>query len=513
MDKIIAWDLGTGGNKASLYDRDGNCLASTFVSYDTRYPNSGWHEQSPEDWWSAVALSTKHLLAETAVDPREIGCCGISGASLGVVPVDREGRLLRPFTPIWSDGRAVAQTREFFARFDEHEWYRITGNGFSPQCYSVFKIMWYRDNEPEMFARIHKIIGTKDYVNFRLTGRICTDPSYASGSGVYDLLKWGYSDELIEASGLPARIFAEIVPSTAVIGEITPPAAQSLGLRAGVKVVAGGVDNSCMALGAKAFKEGRVYNSLGSSSWIAVSSAKPLINDATRPYVFTHVLPGMFASALCIASGGSSFRWVRDQLAPDLVARAAREGRDAYDLMSEEAGRSPLGAKGLLFNPSLGGGMPMDRSANIRGAFIGLDLGHTRADMFRAAMEGITFGLRLCLDEIRRLTRVSDEMLIVGGGSKSALWRQIYADGYGMPVVKSNVDQQAAALGAAAVAAVGTGLWQDFDRIDALHQTEERVEPIAENARKYDRLIGIFKKAADCQSDLGDLLLAASGGA
>jgi xylulokinase len=510
MDKIIAWDLGTGGNKASLYDRDGNCLASTFVSYDTRYPNSGWHEQSPEDWWNAVALSTKRLLAETKVDPHEIGCCGISGASLGVVPIDRDGRLLRAFTPIWSDGRAVAQTHEFFSRFDELAWYRITGNGFSPQLYSVFKIMWYRDNEPEMFARIHKIVGTKDYVNFRLTGRICTDPSYASGSGVYDLLKWGYSDELIEASGLPARIFAEIVPSTEVIGTITPQAAQALGLHPGVKVVAGGVDNSCMALGAKAFKEGRVYNNLGSSSWIAVSSAKPLINDGSRPYVFTHVLPGMFASALCIASGGSSFRWIRDQLAPDLVARAEREDRDAYDLMGEEAARSPLGAKGLLFNPSLGGGMPMDRSANIRGAFIGLDLGHTRADMFRAAMEGITLGLRLCLDEIRRLTQVSDEMLIVGGGSKSALWRQIYADGYGMRVVKSNVDQQAAALGAAAVAAVGTGLWQDFDRIDTLHQTEELVEPIAENARKYTRLIGIFKQAADAQSDLGDLLVAAS---
>jgi len=311
-------------------------------------------------------------------------------------------------------------------------------------------------------------------------------------------------------SGLPARIFPEIVPSTQVIGQITPEAARALGLHPGVKVVAGGVDNSCMALGAKVFKEGRVYNNLGSSSWIAVSSAKPLINDASRPYVFAHVLPGMFASALCIASGGSSFRWIREQLAPDLAARAEQEGRDVYDLICEEAARSPLGAKGLLFNPSLGGGMPMDRSANIRGAFMGLDLGHTRADMFRAAMEGITLGLRLCLDEIRRLTKISDEMLIVGGGAKNALWRQIYADGYGMRVVKSNVDQQAAALGAAAVAAVGVGLWKDFDRIDSLHETEELVEPIPENARRYDRLIGLFKKAADYQSDLGDLVAAAA---
>jgi xylulokinase len=510
MDKIIAWDLGTGGNKASLYDRDGNCLASTFVSYDTTYPNSGWHEQRPEDWWRAVAESTRQVLARTGIDPRQIGCCGISGHSLGAVPVDREGRLLRAQTPIWSDGRAVAQTKEYFRRCDELEWYRTTGSGFSPQLYAVFKIMWYRDNEPGMFSKIHKIIGTKDYVNFRLTGRICTDPSYASGSGVWDLLGWRYSDKLIQASGLPAHIFPEVVPSTQVIGQITPEAASALGLHTGVKVVAGGVDNSCMALGAKAFKEGRVYNNLGSSSWIAVSSAKPLIHDVSRPYVFTHVVPGMFASALCIAAGGSSFRWVRDHLAPDLVARAHRESLDAYDLIVEEAARSPVGAKGLLFNPSLGGGMPMDKSANIRGGFLGLDLGHTRADLFRAAMEGITLGLRLCLDELRHLTRLSDEMLIVGGGSKSALWRQIYADGYGMRVIKSNVDQQAAALGAAAVAAVGTGLWKDFDRIDAIHKTEEVVEPIPENASAYDRLIGIFKKAADRQSDLGDEIMANS---
>ena len=511
MDRIIAWDLGVGGSKASLYDRDGRCLASAFVSYNTRYPNSGWHEQSPEnDWWHAVVEGTKQLLAKTEADPREIVCCGISGHSLGAVPLDREGHLLRPFTPIWSDGRAVAQTREYFKHYDEVAWYRTTGNGFSPQLYSLFKILWYRDNEPEMFSRIDKIIGTKDYINLRLTGRVCTDPSYASGSGVYDLLNWRYSPELIAASGLPARIFPEIVPSTQVIGQITPEAARALGLHPGVKVVAGGVDNSCMALGAKVFKEGRVYNNLGSSSWIAVSSAKPLINDASRPYVFAHVLPGMFASALCIASGGSSFRWIREQLAPDLAARAEQEGRDVYDLICEEAARSPLGAKGLLFNPSLGGGMPMDRSANIRGAFMGLDLGHTRADMFRAAMEGITLGLRLCLDEIRRLTKISDEMLIVGGGAKNALWRQIYADGYGMRVVKSNVDQQAAALGAAAVAAVGVGLWKDFDRIDSLHETEELVEPIPENARRYDRLIGLFKKAADYQSDLGDLVAAAA---
>lgn len=505
--KIIAWDLGTGGNKASLYDVEGNCLAAAFIPYNTTYPKSGWHEQKPEDWWNAIVESTRKLLSETEVDKDDIVCCGISGHSLGAVPLDKDGNLLRESTPIWSDGRAVQQANDVFKGYDEEKWYNITGNGFPPQLYTAFKIRWYRDNENEMYRKIHKVIGTKDYVNFKLTGRMVTDPSYASGSGVYDLLKWDYSDELIEALDLPREIFPDIVPSTQVIGTIRKEAAEVLGLNTSVQVVAGGVDNSCMALGAKAFKEGRVYNSLGSSSWIAVSSSKPLLDSKSRPYVFTHVLPGMFASALCIASGGTSFRWVKDQLTKDLLDTAEKENADIYDLMTEEARKSPVGANKLLFNPSLGGGMPMDKSANIRGAFMGLDLGHTRADVIRSSMEGITLGLRLCLDDLRKMTEVSDEMLLVGGGSKSALWRQIYADGYNIRVVKSNVDQQAAALGAAAVAAVGTGLWSDFDKIDSIHKIEEVVEPIPENVEAYEKILGIFKKASDYQAELGDLLM------
>lgn len=504
--KIIAWDLGTGGNKASLYDVEGNCLAAEFVDYPTYYPDLGWHEQRPDDWWNAVVDSTRKLLARTGIDKEEIVCCGISGHSLGAVPIGEGGELLREQTPIWSDSRAVKQTEEVFSHYPEEKWYSITGNGFGPALYTAFKILWYRDNEPEMYKKIHKVIGTKDYVNYKLTGRIVTDHSYASGCGVYDLENWCYSDELIEAVGLPKEIFPEIVKSTDVIGTIQKEAAEMLGLSTETKVVAGGVDNSCMALGAKAFKEGRVYNSLGSSSWIAVSSQKPLIDVKSRPYVFAHVVPGYYASALCIASGGTSFRWVKDQLAKDVIDRADKEGRDVYDLMTEMAFKSPIGANKLLFNPSLGGGMPMDKSQNIRGGFIGLDLGHTSNDVIRASMEGVTMGLRLCLDELRKMTSISDEMLLVGGGSKSALWRQIYADGYKVKALKSNIDQQAAALGAAACAAVGTGLWEDFNRIDSLHVIEEECTPIPENVEKYEKLLEVYKSAAGALSDLGDQL-------
>ena len=320
------------------------------------------------------------------------------------------------------------------------------------------------------------------------------------------MLKWNYSETLIAASGLSRDIFPEIVPSTEVIGELTSKAAETLGLPNTVKVVAGGVDNSCMALGARNIKEGRVYNSLGSSSWIPVCSTKPLLDARTKPYVFTHVIPGLFTSALSIFSSGTSFQWVRDHLCQNLVAQAKQQGIDPYELMTQLAEQSPVGANKLLFNPSLGGGTSLDESINIRGALIGLDLRHSQADIIRAAMEGIAMGLRLALDELRKLTPLSNEILVVGGGSRSRLWRQIYADVYKMKIVKTNVDQQAAALGAAAVAAVGTGLWSDFTKIDEIHQIESVTHPIPQNSDLYDQLLSIFVKAAKYQAKLGDML-------
>ncbi len=504
---MIAFDLGTGGNKASLYDEDGACLAYTFVSYATSYPRSGWHEQRPEDWWSAVVASTRQLLAKVDIDAGQITCCGISGHSLGVVPLDREGRLLRDSTPIWSDSRPdERQTGPFFGKVDEARWYMMTGAGFPAPLYPVFKIMWYRDEEPEIFSRTRSIVGTKDYINFRMTGRIATDHSYASGTGLYDLAQRDYSAELLAASGLPRSLFPDIVPSTEVIGGLSAAAAAELGLPAGLKVVAGGVDNSCMALGARAFKEGRIYNSLGSSSWIAVSSAKPLLYPRVKPYVFAHVVPGMFASATAIFSAGSSLRWVRDHICRDLVLRAEQEGVEVYDLMTAEAELSPPGAKGLLFNPSLAGGSSLDESPDIRGAFMGLDLGHTRGDLIRAAMEGVAMGLRVALDELRTLTRLGDEMTMVGGGSRSGLWCRILADVYNQDVVKTSVDQHAAALGAAAVAAVGAGIWENFDRIDGIHVVERVSKPDPANRVLYDGLMEIFIMAGAMQARIGQKL-------
>ena len=536
-NKIIAYDLGTGGNKASLYDAEGVCLESAFVSYETTYPRTGWHEQRPEDWWKAVVESTRKLLSSRRGESGNIECISISGHSLGAVPLDAHGRLLRESTPIWSDTRAENEVREFFRDRDERSWYMRTGNGFPAACYTVFKVLWYRNNEPEMFRSTAKIIGTKDYINFRLSGKLYTDYSYASGSGVYDLTGWSYDAALVAASGLSRELFPEIVPSSEVIGELLPGAAEELGLPRSVKVVCGGVDNSCMALGARNIADGRVYTSLGSSAWIAVSSKQPVLEAERRPFVFTHVIPEMFTSAVSIFAAGSSLKWVRDTLCADLIAQAEEQGRDPYELMNEAAARSPIGARGLLFNPSLAGGTSQEASPHIRGAFAGLDLGHRQEDLIRACMEGIALNLGSVLGLLRDYTGLEGgtagaeegsigarrsgtagagsvtgtetprpEMVMVGGGSKSPLWLQIFADVYEMDVLKTNVDQDAGSLGAAALGAVGCGLWRDFRRIDEIHEIRGRYRPIPENVASYRALRPAFEALRRSQARLGDLL-------
>jgi xylulokinase len=357
-----------------------------------------------------------------------------------------------------------------------------------------------------MFKRIHKVLGTKDFINFKLTGKVVTDHSYASGSGVYDLLKWDYSPELIDTSGLPREFFPDIVPSTSVLGTLKKDAADALGLPSKVNVLVGGVDNSCMAAGARNIREGRAYTSLGTSAWIAVSSKEPVIGERVKPFVFAHVIPEMFTSAVSIFAAGSALNWVIENILADLRSGAPGEETDPYARLEELARRSPVGANKLLFNPSLSGGSTVHLSPDIRGAFIGLDLSHGKADIARAAMEGIAMELRLALDAFRELGVRWSEMLLAGGGSKSDLWRQIFADAYNTTIIKTNIDQDAASLGAAAVAAVGTGLWKDFDRIDAIHQVEDVKEPIPENNERYEKLLPIFKSASAAQAKLGEML-------
>ena len=499
MAYIIAYDLGTGGIKASLHDERGTSLHTSFLSYDTRYPQPRWHEQKPLDWWNGVCASTAVLLEKSGAAPGDIVGLAVSGHSLVAAPLDAGGELLCEYVPIWSDTRATAEAAEFFREVDYADWYGVTGNGDPAECYSVMKLMWMRRHQPEAFSRAAHFLGSKDYVNFRLTGKIATDPSYASGTGLFNLLAWRYEDRFIEAAGLPKEKLPAIVPSHAPVGLVTAEAARATGLREGTRVYCGGVDNTCMALGARGIGDERIYTSVGSSCWIALTSRTPIIDHALHPFIFAHAVEGYYTSGMSIFSGGSSYKWVRNQLCRDIAGEV-----DAFPLMNELAAGVPPGSNGLIFNPSLAGGSLQEKSPYIAGAFLGMSLATTREDMIRATLEGVCLNLRVMLDGFENHVHLPPEMLLCGGGSKSLLWRRIFADIYDKTIVKTNIDQDAASLGAAAMAALGSGMWDSYAPIDSLHEVEAVSEPTAANRETYRRLLDHFVKSADFLSQLGE---------
>jgi len=488
MKKLIAYDLGTGGIKASLFTQEGSQLAESFIQYDTLFPHPKWVEQRPEDWWAGVCSSTKILLEKSGADPKDIAAVALSGHSMVAVPIDKNGELITPEVPIWCDMRADDVTQDFFGKTNYENWYLTTGNGDPAECYAVSKLMWMKKHTPEVYDKTVKVLGSKDYVNYKFTGNMVTDPSYASGLGVFNLCKWDYEKDFIDAAEIK-DIFPEIIPSDAVVGKITKKAANETGLTEGTPVACGGVDNMCMALGATGIEEGRVYTSLGSSSWIAVTSQNPIVDAKTFPFVFAHVKKGYFTSAVSIFSAGNSYRWVRDNLCRDLDSNTA-----AYDLMNKMAENVPIGSNGVMFNPTLAGGSLQEYSVNTKGAFTGITLATTREDMVRATLEGISMALRKVMDILARSTELKGEMLICGGGSKSALWRDIFANVYNMPILKTNIDQNCASLGAAAIAANACGLWKDYDIIPSLHTREDLIYPDAENVKKYEKVLEDFDK-------------------
>ena len=503
MQQVLAYDLGTGGLKASVFDGNGVSQASAFLPIETYYPEAGFREQDPQKWWQVLLSCTETLLSDGGISPAEIAAVSISGHSLGVVPIGRGG-LLSSRVPIWSDSRAGAEAEAFFRRVDENEWYLATGNGFPAPLYAIFKLMWIQSHQPDVYEKAEKFVGTKDYLNYMLTGELATCRSYASGSGVYDLARGAYRADYLAASGIDPKKLCAPVSSTQVIGRVTRAAAALTGLTEGTPVVCGGVDNSCMALGAGCFGEGEVYTSLGTSAWVAASSKKPIVDLAGRPFVFAHCVPGQFVSATAIFSAGSAFAWLRDTVCRDLVYAEAQGGRNAYDAMTALAAASPAGANGLIFNPSLAGGSSLDKNPDIRGAFVGLDLRHTQADLIRAVLEGVCLNLRLAMDVLSTHVALSHDMLIVGGGGKSALWRQLFASIYNKNITRIAVGQDAGSLGAAALGAVGVGLWPGFDRLKTVCAVQSRVAPIAADNEKYESILPIFRQIAENQCQVAE---------
>jgi sugar (pentulose or hexulose) kinase len=290
-------------------------------------------------------------------------------------------------------------------------------------------------------------------------------------------------------------LLPEPIPSTQKVGNLSSEAAAILGLSKLVEVYCGGVDNSCMALGSRNLGEGRQYLSLGSSAWIAVSSHKPLIDSRIKPFVFDHVVPDSYTSATSIFSAGNSLRWFRDTMAGGLVVEAQRRNLDPYTLIDEAAKASPIGSNGVMFNPTLAGAPASSDYPNIKGAFLNITLGTTFNDLARSVLEGVAFELCDVYRKLLELTSLNGNLVIVGGGSRSPLWLRMFSDILGVNVSRLNTEQDAAALGAAATAAVGSGLWDGFDYIDTIVKEIEIVTPDQSKHEKYQAFFESYRES------------------
>lgn len=489
---VIAHDLGTTGNKATLYDREGRLVGSAFYAYKTEYAHTGWAEQNPEDWWRAVCQSTQQLLQETRTAKHDIACVTFSGQMMGAVALDEQARPLRNAI-IWADQRSLEQEAWIGEQVSFEDVYQITGHRLSAS-YSLAKILWIRDHQPELYRRTHKFVHAKDSIVARLTGNFVTDPSDASSMNLYDLESGQWSGKILDAVDLPANKLPEIRRSIDVVGEVRAEVADEVGIAAGTPVVIGGGDGACAAAGAGVIKEGSAYNYVGSSSWIALSTPKPVYDPDYRTFTFGHVIPDMVMPTGTMQAAGASYQWSRDQLAPLEKEAAERLGISSYELINLKIEEIAPGADGLFYLPYLLGERSPRWNPHARGAFIGLTIRHTRAHMLRAVLEGVTMNLRVILDAFRNQGKQIDAMRVIGGGARGRIWNQIMADIYGMPVHRLAILEEATSMGAALVGGVGVGLYPDFSMIETMNKVAETIQPNSENSAIYSRQYPIFNR-------------------
>lgn len=501
---ILAHDLGTTGNKATLYDAAGHLAGSAFEGYSVEYAQTGWAEQNPEDWWQAICTSTHKLLSQAHVAPTEIACIVFSGQMMGCVPLNKAARPLRNAI-IWADQRAVAQEKWLSERIAPEDLYRITGHRLSAS-YTICKILWLRDHQPDIFKAAHKFVQAKDAMVARLTGEFVTDHSDASSTNLYHLERGDWSERILAAAQLDPAQLPALCRSIDVVGTVRADIAAEVGVAAGTPVVIGAGDGLCAATGAGVVAEGDAFNYVGSSSWIALATEKPIYDPEQKTFCFAHLVPGMFSPCGTMQAAGASYQWVRDQLGGLETQAAAALGVSPYELLNLNAEKSLPGANGLLFLPYLLGERSPRWNPRARGGFIGLTVRHNRADMVRAVLEGITMNLRVILDAFIAQSANIQAMRIIGGGARGRFWNKIMADIYGLPVQRLAILEEATSMGAALAGGVGVGLYPNFSLAKSMNQVVEVVEPDPAAQAAYTKLYPIFEAAYHALTPIYDML-------
>jgi len=476
---ILAHDLGTSGNKATLFDGEGTLVASAFAGYPTHYPQPNHAEQNADEWWRAVGISSRELIARSSIDPAQIAAVGFSAMMAACLPVDETGEALAPCI-IWQDQRASVENQFMIDRCGFKRIYQITGQRCSAGN-SAPKFLWLRNHQPEVWARTHKLLMPKDYVVHKLTGVFASDYSDASHTMLFDLGAHDWSDDLLQEVGIDRSLLPDLYPSPTVVGEVTEYAAAFTGLKAGTPVVIGAGDGGAAGVGAGVIAPGTAYCVIGTSAWASVATDAPIYDRLERTMTFAHAHPGRYIPTGSMQAAGGARQWVWEQL-----------GGDGVDL-DAAAASVPAGSNGVVFLPYLMGERSPWWNPQARGVYAGLSLAHGRGEMARAVLEGVAIGLRQIVYALRESCPQIDSVRLIGGGGKSTLWQQIVADVLGMPVHLLELQGEATSWGAAVTAGVAVGQWR-WEKAAERGSVRRTIEPNLADAFRYAELAEIYEE-------------------
>ena len=496
-DYLLAHDLGTTGDKATLFDAEGRLLRTAFAPYSTQHPRPGWAEQNPNDWWQAVCRSTRQILSEAPEAGGRLAAVGFAGMMNGCLLVDDTGHALHSAL-IHADTRSVEQCDRIAAEIGDGRAYSLTGNRVAPY-FTLGKLAWLREKSPEIQARARWCVQTKEYIQGMLTGVWgVTDRSDASLTGCFDMQSGVWSEEMASAGGIPLRLLPEVRASTTVTGRVTAEAARETGLRVGLPVVLGGGDGACATAGAGAVSAGDAYHYLGGTSWVAAVTEGYRPDPSRRLSVFCALDPSQFVLYGTVQSAGSSLDWFRAAIGIGGTVEVA----DEFAALDELAASAPVGSRGLFFLPYLAGERSPIWDARARGVYFGLTSAHGRAELARATYEGVAYALNGNLAALKDLGLMPDVVRVLGGGMRSPIWRGILAAVYGRPIQLLDRLSEATSCGAAMAAAVGIGLVPDFAAAAVLFAPlGERESPNLNDVAFYARGYAFFQSLYPAMAD------------
>ncbi len=473
---IIAHDVGTGGDKAILADVRGRVITSSYQPYDVTFPSHGAAEQDPDMLWLAVVHTTRDLLSSSGIDPRDIIGIGISAQAFNLLPVDEKGQPVMNMIG-WMDLRCSRQAEHLLKTVDTDLLYQGTGN--LPRAKDVIpKILWLKEERPDLWKRTHLLINCKEYIIHKLTGKYAMDWHSASIFFLFDSKNKTWSRQACEALGIPHQMLPQTFPSSTRIGDVTNAAAQEIGLKEGTPVILCPADIAAAQLGCGAAKDQYASLSLGTGGWVCVSS-NHFHNSAEQPFwALGHIDPEMWIIGAGMDTAGGGLVWLRQVLFHERAQQGGGSGADLYQFINQAAASIAPGPCGLFFIPWIygeRGHMGLDHY--LRGAFIGLDMEHGRGMMARAVMEGTAYQFRWMIESLEEVGLTIHELKLIGGGSSSPVWLQIISDVTGRKLHVVQQPQEVGCVGTALTTAIGLGIYPDSQAVEEFTVPSDTVRP------------------------------------